>query len=48
MGDEPSRTMKDVDHTGPNGVSASAVWERGRKPSAEVTADADAEAPADD
>ncbi len=28
-------TMKDVSHTGPNGTSAKAVWERGRKPELE-------------
>lgn len=39
-------TLKDVDHTPPTGEPVSAVWERGIDP--EASADATAEAPADD
>lgn len=46
MSDDTRDTLKDVDHTPPNGEPVSAVWERGMEPDA--TADAAAEAPADD
>ncbi len=34
-------TMKDVSHTAPSGVSASNVWQRGRKPETETEHESD-------
>jgi hypothetical protein len=41
--DDTTRTMKDVSHTPPAGVSVTNVWQRGRNPEA-----SDAATPADD
>jgi len=35
MANDERDTMKDVSHTAPDGTSAKAVWERGRRPETE-------------
>ncbi len=35
MATDDRDTMKDVSHTAPDGASAKAVWERGRRPEVE-------------
>lgn len=35
MANDDRDTMKDVSHTAPDGTSAKAVWERGRRPETE-------------
>lgn len=47
--EEVARTMKDISHTPPAGVSVTNVWQRGRTPETPEAAEAsEAEQPADD